>query len=263
MTTSGENPEPLDTPAPGVNNADNSTDASLTETTISAGTTEAGQDMHALLGVNALVNPEHQRTIFAALTFVDSPGQKRETDIADVATSVGNVIGDYAQEGLEPPEIVNAIHSRVELLSRQMYIAAAGEELAKDEPDLMVLLRCMRMASMNAATLPVEIQEDIELLRQEIEMRNVESPTYNRMCELSMVVGEVFAHLSSAKTIATAKILRGSLTSGALPESIKTAASLLPKLRSDAGKNGQESQAALQEVANRIEQLANQLKETE
>lgn len=263
MTTiPGEAPERLEATASAVNE-DTGTDASSADNTVAASTTETGKDVGALLTVDSLENPEHQRTIHAALTFVESPLKKSVEDIADVATSVSNVIGDYMQENQDPPAIVHTVHNRLELLSRQTYIASAEAELAKDEPDLMVLLQCMRMASMNAVTLPAEMQVDIALLRQEIDIRNLDNPIYNRMCELSVVVGEAITHLSSAKAIATANILRGSLTSGALPESIKTGLSLLPKLRTDAGKNDQESQAALQEIADRIAAMMAQLEATQ
>jgi len=205
--------------------------------------------------VNGHENNEEKRVIEAVRVFLISPERKSIAEIKDMILALGDVMETYLMDALEVPAEINTLAEKLDVLSREAHIAAAGTELANDEPNLMVILEHMRMASDNRSRLPVHIQQDLQLLQDEIDMRNIHSETYNRMCELSVVVTQAMEHIADQKTLGTAKALKSSLISGALPESIKTGMSLVPKLREDKGKFGAESAKDLPAFAEKIARM--------
>jgi len=214
--------------------------------------TEAAVDRFGVIS-----DPKDLRILQEAWTFLQSP-ERSIAGLAKHATHVGSVIEGYAMTSGDAPDVVNAIFARLELLQRQHHIAVAWKELKQPKPDLLKLLYRIRMALSNAASVPDAIGEEIDRLKAEIAARRLRSETYDHMCELSALVTETLPHLANRNNVLLAQTTAPSLTSGD-PVYIAVALKLAPKLRADAGKNGAESLAALQTLADRIAELAGQI----
>lgn len=209
--------------------------------------------------VYELLNAD-RKTIADIQVFLESSGEKNLQDITKFLEDIGRMQEDFFMNGKDAPQHLDEAFVRLDELYRRHHIADIEEELRKDAPDLLQILRSVRMASDNAASMPAAVKEDLERLKAEIASNNLQHETYDKMCDLSAVVAEAIPHLADSKNILTARSVASALISGAT-EYITVAMDLVSRLRTDPGKNGAESQVALHEMARRITEITGQLRE--
>jgi hypothetical protein len=199
-----------------------------------------------------MTDPKAQETLQAALTFLQSTEAKSFADMRRHTEDVGMYVDDTS------PYVVNATYALLELQQRQLYIAAAWKELGQPEPDLRELIHLMSLALSFATSVSAEIRTEIDRLKEEIATRELRSETYDRMLELAAAVEETLPHIAVKKNNMDAVTAVAALKSGNL-DYIAATLRLVQRLRTDTGKNGPDSQTALQTLADRIAGLAEQL----
>lgn len=238
-----------------------SPDTSATSEAISAGRTDTAGDVGFLLAIETVTDAKDKEKLLAGQAFLRDLEGKSMKDLVACISNVSDVTSGYMMTGADVPAQFQSLHDDLELLRRERNIARARAELARPEPNLLKLLYYVRMASDYSTGNSDATKSDIEQLKADIDAKHLENDQVVQLRVLSATLADALPHLALPAHANSVKITVAPLANGVLFNVLSTLEFIIPKLRLDAGKNGDESKEALRVIADKAQSLAEGLRE--